>query len=113
MKHTVWIIGSVLLAFNTLIGLVVSFYPPFNYLLADGSILLSTLLIYLTSASHLDDGYKIGLGWLFSFTGLVRTLCCMFMPQQTENNFLLVVAGGILLFEIVCMAVPLSLSKNK
>ncbi|MDR2126514.1 MAG: hypothetical protein LBP63_06775 [Prevotellaceae bacterium] len=112
MKNLIIFIGIVLLAFNTLIGLIISGYEPFNYLSADASIILSTGLIYFLATGKIDDGLKIGLSVLFSITGMARTVCCIVLPQSSENNVLLIAAVGILLFEIGCFAVASFANKN-
>ena len=63
-----------LVFFNTLMGLIISAYTPFNYLLTDLSLVLTTtVFIFLLASSKIDDGFKIGLSVLFSITGIVRT----------------------------------------
>ena len=109
MKRTILMTGTVLLLFNTLIGLIISVYPPFNCIMADLSIAISTALIYSAASSRLDDGYKIGLTWLFLFTGFVRTICCILLPQEADNNILLIIAAGILLVEILLLTIPAAL----
>lgn len=105
--------GTVLLLFNTLIGLIISFYPLFNCIMTDLSIAISTALIYYTASDRLDDGYKIGLIWLFSFTGFIRTICCILLPQETGNNIPLIIAAGILLVEILLLTISIALLSKK
>ena len=109
MKRTILMTGTVLLLFNTLIGLIISVYPPFNCIMADLSIAISTALIYSAASSRLDDGYKIGLTWLFLFTGFARTICCIVLPQEADNNVPLIIAAGILLVEILLLTIPAAL----
>jgi len=106
MKKIVLIIGLLLLVFNTLIGLIISTYEPFNYLLTDLSIVLTTIFIFVLASSKIDDGFKIGLTVLFSITGIIRFLLLLFIPQQWENNGLFIGVVGILAFEIICLTVP-------
>jgi hypothetical protein len=60
-----------------------------------------------------DDGFKIGLAFLFLITGMARTICCIALPQNSENNMLLIIAAGIFLFEIACFAVAQVLSEKQ
>jgi hypothetical protein len=113
MKNLIIIIGALLIVFNTLIGLIVSSYEPFNYLSANASIILTTGLMCFLANSKISDGFKIGLTFLFSFTGVARTICCIMLPQNSENKILLIIAMGILMFEIGCFAVTSFASKNK
>jgi len=106
MKKIVLIIGMCLVLLNTLVGLIISAYEPFNYLLTDLSLVLTTVFIFVLANSKIDDGFKIGLAVLFSITGIVRFLLLMFIPQQWENNGILIGAIGILVLEIICLTVP-------
>jgi hypothetical protein len=81
MKNLLLIAGFILIVLNTLIGLMISKYSPFNYLMVDLSLLISTVLIYLFSNSNISDGYKIGLTVLFAITGLcIKTWRLEFIP---------------------------------
>lgn len=105
MKNIILVTGFILLLFNTLIGLIISAYPTFNVMVADISIILSTALLYVIGNMKLDDGYKIGLSWLFLFTGLARLVCCIALPNYTENNIVLLLIIGVILFELLCTSV--------
>ena len=106
MKKLVLIIGIFLVLFNSLLGVIISAYEPFNYLLTDLSIILTTIFIFVLANSKIDDGFKIGLSVLFSITGIVRFLLLMFISQQLENNGVLLGVVGILTLEIICLTVP-------
>jgi hypothetical protein len=112
MKNLIIAIGAILVVFNTLVGLIISGYEPFNYLLVNVSIILTTGLIYLLAASKIDNGFKIGLAFLFTLAGIARAVCCVVQPQSAENNVLLIAVVGILLFEIACFAAASFAGKN-
>lgn len=112
MKNLIFIIGALLIVLNTLIGLIISDYATLNFLLADLSIVLSVGLLYFVACSKMANGYKIGLTLFFLFTGIVRFLCVAFISSVWENNILLLVAVGILLFELVCVVSALFASKK-
>lgn len=103
MRNLILVTGGTLLIFNTLIGLIISAYPTFNFWVADISIIISTALLYVIGSIKLDDGYKIGLSLLF--TGLVRFVCSIALPNYTENNVVLLLIIGIVLFELLCTSV--------
>ena len=105
MKNLIIVIGALCIAFNTLIGLIVSVYPPFNFLMVDLSIAITVGFVWWLADSALSSGIKIGLSSWFLFTGLVRLICMAVMPQTLENNILLLVAMGVLIFEFACAAV--------
>ena len=104
MKTLILIIGALLIALNTLVGLIVSGYDASNYLLSDLSIALSASMIYFVSCSTMSDGFKIGLSFLFISTGIARFLCIAFSPAVWENNLFVIVAAGVLVVEMSCVA---------
>ena len=112
MKNVVLIIGVILLAFNTLAGLIISVYSPFNYLMADLSILLTAVIIWWLAVSNYSGAIKIGLTVLFSVTGFARMICMIITSATWENNILILVGMGILMFELVCMAGALFVDKK-
>lgn len=112
MKKIILIIGIVLLLFNTFLGLTLSSYEPFNYLLTDLSLLLTMIFIFVLTNSKIDDGFKIGLIVFFIITGIIRFLLFLFISQQWNNNGMLIGTVGIFIFEIICLAVPFIMSKK-
>lgn len=104
MKNLILIIGALLIALNTLIGLILSDYSTLNFLLADLSLVLSAGIIYVVTYSKMAPGFKIGLTGLFIFTGIVRCLCVALMPSTWENNMYLIAAIGLLFVELTCLA---------
>ena len=65
MKKIILVIGALCLLANLLFGGMISAYEKFNVGLNCGVIVVNTLLIYLTAAMRLKDGYKIPLSGLF------------------------------------------------
>ena len=111
MKNLLLIAGFILIVLNTLIGLIISKYSPFNYLMVDLSLLISTALIYLFSNSNISDGYKISLIVLFSITGLAKVICSIVSPNHLQDNFLIVVVLGIISFEALCLLCAFTMKK--
>ncbi len=87
MKNLFLIIGVIFILLNTLTGILISTYHPFNYLMVDFSILFSTFLIYLFSNSNISTGYKIGLTAIFILTGLIKIVLCLVSSPQLRDNF--------------------------
>jgi len=112
MKNIILISGTLLIALNTIIGLIVTDYSTLNFLLADLSIALSAGIIYFAACSKMADGFKIGLTVLFFFTGIIRVLCIVLASKTLENNVLFVVAIAILFLEIICLAASMIISKK-
>ena len=113
MKNLILIISALLIVFNTLIGLTITNYITISFLLVDLSIALSASIIYFTVFSKIANGYIIGLTVLFFFSGIARCLCLVFAEQVWTNNFCFIVAIGIFLFELSCLASALFASKKQ
>lgn len=111
MKNLLLIAGFILIVLNTLIGLMISKYLPFNYLMVDLSLLLSTVLIYLFSNSNISDGNKIGFTVLFAIIGVVKVFCIIVAPQYFQDNFLIVVVLGLMSFEALCLLFAYQMKK--
>ena len=112
MKNLILIISTLLIALNTLIGLIVADYAILNFLLANLSIALSAGIIYFMVCRKIADGFKIGLIVLFFFTGIIRFLCVALAAKTLENNVLFIVAVGILFLEIICLSASILISKK-
>jgi len=112
MKNSILLIGGLLVLINTAMGLILSSYKPFNMVLADASILLTTGLIYSALKSTMADGFKIGFTVLFSVTGLVRFICAVVSPEQFKDNFSVLVFLIFFALEGACLIIGNSM-KNK
>jgi len=113
MKNLLFIIAALLIALNTIIGLIVTDYAVLNFMLANLSIVLSAAIIYFVTCSKVADGFKIGLTGFFFFTGIIRYLCVAFAPKTLADNTLFIVAISILFFEIVCLGANIMISKKQ
>ena len=111
MKSLLLVAGFVVIILNTVIGFVISSYSPFNYLMVDLSLLISTVLIYLFSNSNISDGYKIGLTVLFVITGLAKVACSILAPPYFKDNYLIVTILGLIAFEIICLLSAFAMKK--
>lgn len=105
MKRLVLLIGIVLLVLNTLAGFLLSCYPVSSFLLSDFSLVLTTLGLYYMATYPFDPAFRIGLGTLLSFTGIIRFFLCMKVASGWCNNPWLLAAVGILAFEVISVAV--------
>ena len=86
MKNSFLVSGGLLVLINTSIGLIFRSYSPFNMVMADVSIILSTVLLYGAFMSKMADGFKIGFTVLFAITGLIRFVCSVVSPEQFKDN---------------------------
>ena len=76
MKNIFLVGGILAILFNSLIGLIVTKYPPFNWLLADVSIFITAGLIYALYTKYLDNAFQVCI-YVFIFNlriGAVFTL---------------------------------------
>lgn len=103
-KRILWI-AACLVAFNTLCGLVMGGYGTFECFMTDIGLAVTAGILYYMLGSGLSDGFRIPLFFIFIFTGLARTACLMCMGDSLRNNFLFLAACGILMFEILLLAV--------
>ena len=112
MKNSILLIGGIITFLNTIIGLIVSGYSGFNMVFADVSILISTGIIYYLFQSTIADGFKIGLGFVFIITGLVRFLSAVFSSEEIQDNGAVIAFALILGFEAIMLFVSAKLSKK-
>lgn len=99
-KHIILFGALFMVAFNTLMGAVLSSYEMSSCGLVDLSICLSAGLLYYVSASSLVDGFKIGVSVLLNITGIVRAVLLGVMSTNLQNNILFLLAVLIFFLEI-------------
>ena len=112
MKKTTLFTGIILILINTTIGLIFESYKPFNMIMADFSIILSTAIIYIAYSSKIADGFKIGFTVAFALTGLIRFICAIVSSENIKNNFAIVSFIILLSIEFLFLIIGNSL-KNK
>lgn len=103
MKKVLLIICVLLVIFNTLCVLLLSFYPWLNYGLVDFSIISSTLLIWLSINKTNPDAYRISLTFLFSVIGIVKITLSLFSNQSWTNNLWILAILILFIFEIILL----------
>lgn len=111
MKNLFISSGVILIILNTLAGLLITKYQPFNYILVDLCLLISTVFTYLIATSNISPGFKIGLNILFSLTGLIKIICCISARPHFNDNYLIVATLGIISFEIICLLSAFAMKK--
>ena len=112
MKNSFLVLGVLLVLINTSIGIIFSAYKPFNMVMANVSILLSTALIYGVYKSAIFDGFKIGFTMMFAITGLIRLICAIVSAEQFKDNFAFLIFIILLAVEGLCFFVANGI-KNK
>ena len=111
MKNLLLVAGFLLIALNTVIGLLLSVYSSFNFLLVDFCLLTTTILIYIFSNSNIADGFKIGLTLLFAVLGFMKVICGMFAPQIYTDNLFIIFLLLIFGFEALCVITAFAMKK--
>ncbi len=112
MKNVFIMMGIALIVINTMAGLVIPDYLNGPMMFGNLSIVLSTVIFYITFRLPIADGFKIGYTLLFAFTGLIRLICSFFMSPQIENNFAIFFFVTILMIELLFVFIGYAL-RNK
>jgi uncharacterized membrane protein HdeD (DUF308 family) len=112
MKNIFLIGGILAILFNSLAGIVLTNYPTYNWVLADVSILLSTGLIVALYTRFLDNAFKTAFTLLFLISGLIRYVLSLFVPEEVENNWLILLIGGLLFIEVFIFIFGVALRKK-
>jgi hypothetical protein len=112
MKNSILFIGFLIIVLNTVAGLIISGYKPFNMVMADISLMLTVAAMYGSSISKMADGFKIGFTLLFSITGLIRLICSLVSSSDLKDNGIFIAFLVLLAIEAVCIFIGIAL-KNK
>ena len=100
MKSTFSYIGLAMLILNSLLGLVLSTYAPFNWMLNDGVIVVNTMLFSFLATSKIKDGFKFGLTFGFAVFGATEFLFGLFMQNYFVDNLILVFMSIIFILHV-------------
>jgi len=103
--------GALLLMLNSLLGLILSAYEPFNWVLNDGVILVNIALFNYVAVSNIKDGFKFSMTLFFFVSGLAEFLLGLFMKSYFTDNLLLILLCLILIIQVGVLAVVRSISK--
>ena len=102
--------GALLLMLNSLLGLVLSAYEPFNWVLNDGVILVNIALFNYVAVSNIKDGFKFSMTLFFFVSGLAEFLLGLFMKSYFTDNLLLILLFLMLIIQVGVLAVVRSIS---
>lgn len=92
--------GFLLIAVNSLVGVVLSYYPLLNWISSDVVILINTLLIYNLANSQLSSGVKVSLSIIFPVLGFVSSVLAVLSPPAIKDNLYFISFILILFIEI-------------
>lgn len=112
MKHISITIGGVLLIVNISLGLLLSSYPMFNWILNSIVIILLVLFLYIVSIIKLKGGYRVALNCLFPCFAIIEYICGLFADDNISNNFPLIIILLIITFQVILLFTSNYLSKK-
>ena len=98
MSKFIIYLGSILIAVNTIIGLLISNYLPFNWLSVDVILIINTILLSKLSNDNISNGYKISLSFIYPFLCFVSIVLAFLSPDKLKDNYYVI--GFILLMLI-------------
>lgn len=99
MSKIIIYLGSLLVAVNTIIGLLISNYLSFNWLSIDVILIINTILQFKLSNDKISNGYKISLSFINSFLCFVSIVLALLSPEKYKDNYFLVVFILIILIQ--------------
>ncbi len=112
MKNIFLTFGAITILFNSLAGVILTSFSTYNWILADVSILFSTLLIFVLYTRFFDNAFKIAFTFLFLISGLIRYVLSLFATSGFENNRILLLIGGVLFTEVLIFIFGVILRKK-
>lgn len=112
MKKVILFLSVTLLVTNVLAGLMLSAYDTFNVIATSITLLLSTGLLYATTAIQLKDAFRVSLTIIFTFVGLVLFLLMLFAPHHIQDNWVMIVAIVLIIIEIIVLYLAHWISKK-
>jgi len=112
MKNIFLIGGILAILFNSLAGIILTGYPAYNWVLADFSLLFTTALTYALFTPSLDNGFKTAFSFLFIISGLIRYALSLIAPSEVENNWVILLIGGMLFVEVFIFIFGVALRKK-
>jgi hypothetical protein len=100
MSKIIIYLGSLLVVVNTIIGLLISNYLPFNWLSIDVILIINTFLLSKLSNDNISNGYKISLSFIYPFLCFVSVVLALLSPQKLQDNYYIIGLIFILLIEV-------------
>ena len=100
MKKVFIFSGLLLLILNSLLGLILSRYEPFNWIINDFIILINVAFLGYLATSRIKDAFKFGLTLLLFVAGLAEFLLGLFMESYLTDNFLFILICTALIIQL-------------
>lgn len=100
MSKIIIYLGSLLVAVNTIIGLLISNYLPFNWLSIDVILMINTILLFKLSNDNISNGYKISLSFVYPFLCFVSIVLAFLSPDKFKDNYYVIGFIFLMLIEV-------------
>jgi len=114
MKRLIILTTIILLVVNGLLGLILTAYQSTNVYLNSAVILLSGIVLWVVSTTHMKDAFKFSLTSLFAIVGGIEYILGFFAPAEWSNNWFAILVIAILAIEIfIVLVTNLVTNKNK
>lgn len=101
MNKLILYFGFLLIVVNSLVGMILSYYPLLNWVSSGMVILINTLLIYNLSNSQISSGIKVSQSIIFPVLGFVSYVLAVLSPPKIKDNLYFIGFILILFIEIV------------
>ncbi len=111
MKNTFLYTGALMLLLNSIVGLILSFYDVFNWVVNDIVIVFNIGALLYLSVSKIKDGFKFGMSFLILFLFLAQFVIGLFLDNSLNDNWLLILMLVAGIINIGLLLVVRSLSK--
>lgn len=99
------------MAFNLLLGLILSIFPTFNVLISSIVIIITGLILLWNAKSGNKDGFKTSLYVIVSLLGMVEYIMAVFMPSHFHDNILLIITALAITVELIILIATSMTSK--
>lgn len=113
MKNIYILFCLVFVILNSIIGLIFSFYPLFNWLTANFVIIINAVLLNQLVNSNINDAFKVSLSFIFPVMGVITFILSLFMPEKIEDNLMFATMLIIFTFQLVLYIIVYLLKNNK
>lgn len=101
MKRLIILTTIILLVVNGLLGLILTAYQSTNVYLNSAVILLSGIVLWVVSSTHLKDAFKVSLTSLFVAIGGIEYILGFFAPSEWSDNWFAILVIVVLAIEII------------
>lgn len=86
MKKLSIILGISLILLNVLIGYLIPSIGQNTMIVSSAVVFTTFLLIFITQAINIKDGYKTSLPFLFVFNGIIEYVLSFFINDELRND---------------------------